>query len=97
MLKYLNEHTNEHMVHSACLENPKDRGAWKAVDYGIAQSRIQLKRLSSSCSSVRQSFVRIFSPASRIEVYGEKIHTTQYQGPLCCGKEIATHKSSFAS
>ena len=47
--------------------------------------------------SVKQSFVRIFSPAARIEVYGEKIHTTQPQGPLCFGKEIATHKSSFVS
>ena len=36
----------------SCLENPRDRGDWWAAVYGVAQSRIQLKRLSSSSSSV---------------------------------------------
>ena len=35
----------------SCLENPKDRGAWWAAVYGVAQSRTRLKRLSSSSSS----------------------------------------------
>ena len=35
----------------SCLENPRDRGAWWAAVYGVAQSRTQLKRLSSSSSS----------------------------------------------
>ena len=35
----------------SCLENPRDRGAWWAAVYGVAQSRTQLKRLSSSRSS----------------------------------------------
>ena len=33
------------------LENPGDRGAWRAAVYGVAQSRTRLKRLSSSSSS----------------------------------------------
>ena len=33
------------------LENPRDRGAWWAALYGVAQSRTRLKRLSSSSSS----------------------------------------------
>ena len=32
----------------SCLENPKDRGAWWAAVYGVAQSWTRLKRLSSS-------------------------------------------------
>ena len=32
----------------SCLENPRDRGAWWAAVYGVAQSRTWLKRLSSS-------------------------------------------------
>ena len=36
----------------SCLENPRDRGAWWAAVYGVAQSRTLLKRLSSSSSSV---------------------------------------------
>ena len=31
----------------SCVENPRDRGAWRASVYGVAQSRTQLKRLSS--------------------------------------------------
>ena len=34
----------------SCLENPRDRGAWWAAIYGVAQSRTRLKRLSSSSS-----------------------------------------------
>ena len=35
----------------SCLENPGDGGAWWAAVYGVAQSRIRLKWLSSSSSS----------------------------------------------
>ena len=34
----------------SCLENPRDRGAWWAAVYGVAQRWTQLKRLSSSNS-----------------------------------------------
>ena len=36
----------------SCLENPRDRGAWWAAVYGVAQSRTRLTRLSSSSSSI---------------------------------------------
>ena len=36
----------------SCLENPRDGGASWAAVYGVAQSRTQLKRLSSSSSSI---------------------------------------------
>ena len=36
----------------SCLENPRDRGAWWAAVYGVAQSRTRLKLLSSSSSRV---------------------------------------------
>ena len=36
------------------LENPRDRGAWWAAIYGVAQSLTGLNRLSSSSSSVPQ-------------------------------------------
>ena len=32
----------------SCLENPRDRGAWWAAVYGVAQSRTRLKQFSSS-------------------------------------------------
>ena len=40
-----------HQRWSSCLENPRDRGAWWAAVYGIAQSWTRLTWLSSSSSS----------------------------------------------
>ena len=42
---------NGNPLQCSCLENPRDGGAWWAAVYGVAQSRTQLKRLSS-CSSL---------------------------------------------
>ena len=42
---------NGNPLHCSCLENPRDRGAWWTAIYGVAQSRTQLKRLSSSSMS----------------------------------------------
>ena len=41
---------NGNPLQCSCLENPRDGGAWWAAVYGIAQSRTQLKWLSSSSS-----------------------------------------------
>ena len=41
---------NGNLLQYSCLENPRDRGAWWAVVYGVTQSRTWLKRLSSSSS-----------------------------------------------
>ena len=42
---------NGNPLQCSCLESPRDGGAWWAAVYGVAQSRTQLKRLSSSSSS----------------------------------------------
>ena len=41
-------HWRRKPLQCSCLENPRDRGAWWAAVYGVAQSRTRLKRLSSS-------------------------------------------------
>ena len=46
---------NGNPLQCSCLENPRDRGAWWAAIYGVAQSRTQLKRLSSSSKSLKHS------------------------------------------
>ena len=38
----------------SCLENPRDRGAWWAAVYGVAQSQTRLKRLSSMSMKGRE-------------------------------------------
>ena len=47
-LSYIGE-GNGTPLQCSCLENPRDRGAWWV--YGVAQSRTQLKQLSSNSSS----------------------------------------------
>ena len=42
---------NGNPLQCSCLENPRDGGAWWAAVYVVAQSRTQLKQLSSSSSS----------------------------------------------
>ena len=42
---------NGNPLQCSCLENPRDGGAWWAAASGVAQSRTQLKQLSSSSSS----------------------------------------------
>ena len=39
---------NGNPLQCSCLEYPRDRGAWWAAVYGVAQSRTRRKRLSSS-------------------------------------------------
>ena len=41
---------NGNPLQCSCLENPRDGGAWWAAVCRVAQSRTQLKRLSSSSS-----------------------------------------------
>ena len=42
----------------SCLENPRDRGAWWAVIYGVAQSRTRLKQLSMmGCVRFQKKFL----------------------------------------
>ena len=43
---------NVNPLQCCCLENPRDRGAWWAAVYRVAQSRTRLRRLSSSSSSI---------------------------------------------
>ena len=41
---------NGNPLQCSCLENPKDGGAWWAAVYGVTQSQMRLKQLSSSNS-----------------------------------------------
>ena len=48
---------NGNPLQCSCLENPRVRGTWWAAIYGVAQSRTQLKQLSSS-SSIKDFFLK---------------------------------------
>ena len=46
---------NGNPLQCSCLENPRDREAWWAAIYGVAQSWTRLKQLSSSSTTVGPS------------------------------------------
>ena len=50
---------NGNPLQGSCLQNPRDRGAWWATVYGVAQSRTQLKWLSSTSSSLFSLSMRL--------------------------------------
>ena len=50
---------NGNPLQYSCLENPRDREAWWAAVYGVAQSWTRLKRLSSS-SKLKSGGMRLF-------------------------------------
>ena len=57
LVAYLSGEGDGTPLQYSCLENPMGGGAWCAAVHGVAQSRTQLKQLSSSSSSKDQSFV----------------------------------------
>ena len=44
------EEGNGNPLQYSCLENPKDRGAWRATVHGVAKSQTRLKRLGTFSS-----------------------------------------------
>ena len=59
---------NGNPLQYSCLENPRDRGAWWAAIYGVAQSRTRLKWLSSSSSSSSKRTIAIFEVTTLISL-----------------------------
>ena len=60
---------NGNPLQCSCLENPRDRGAWWAAIYGVAQSPTRLKRLSSSSSSSSSSTIFLDSLCICVLIY----------------------------
>ena len=50
---------NDNPLQCSCLENPRDGGAWWAAISGVAQSRTQLKRLSSNSNSQNKISIKL--------------------------------------
>ena len=65
----------------SCLENPRDRGAWWAAIYGIAQSRTRLKRLSSSSILTERSYLvaqTVKNPSAMQEAWLQSLGLEDY-------------------
>ena len=52
-LSYIGEGNGDPLQYS-CLENPRDRGAWWAAVYGVAQSWTRLSDLAAAVAALRK-------------------------------------------
>ena len=48
------EHGN--LLQYSCLENPMDRGVWRAAVHGVAKSQTQLKQLNTNAGNHKLYF-----------------------------------------
>ena len=66
---------NGNPLQCSCLENPRDRGAWWAAVYGVAQSRTRLERLSSSSRASKTGLPTVvLVPHACFTPRGQPIH-----------------------
>ena len=77
---------NGNPLQCSCLENPRDRGAWWAAISGVAQSRTQLKWLSSSSSS-SMHWRRKWQPTP-VFLPGESQGRRSLAGCHLCGRTV---------
>ena len=77
---------NGNPLQHSCLENPRDRGAWWAAVYGVAQSWTRLKRLRSSSSSSAFRWVYLsFSPSPLFYFFYQQFVIKLIEQP--CGED----------
>ena len=59
---------NGNSLQYSCPENPRDRGAWWAAVYGVAQSRTRLKRLCSSSKATEHArmYIELFQQRAHV-------------------------------
>ena len=81
-------------LHSSCLENPMDRGAWRATVPGVAKSWTRLKRLSTQVNkySWKQNFSHALLDTSRRSTFF--LPPSGKQCP-CTYQEILKHSDSL--
>ena len=78
------------LLQYSCLENPMDRGAWRATVHGVAQSQTRLKWLSIHAGTgsvalglvICQVWVLFFSPNAIENGISEKKVSTHYEEVL---------------
>ena len=85
---------NGNPLQCSCLKNPGDGGACWAAVYGVSQSRIRLKRPSSSSSSVIWASLIAQLVKNLPAMQETQVQFLGRENPL--EKEMATHSSILA-
>ena len=71
---------NGNPLQCSCLENPRDGGAWWAAVYWVAQSQTQLKRLSSSSSSMSIELICHPTISSPVTLFSSALNLSRHRG-----------------
>ena len=75
---------NGNPLQYSCLENPMDRGAWRATVHGVAQNRTQLKWLSMAQVKYMFNFIRSCQTCFQSDysiLYSHKLCTSVLMSP----------------
>ena len=88
---------NGNPLQCSCLENPRDCGAWWAAVYGVARSRTQLNRLSSSSRwkvgfTLGAVLMKILGPPSLLVQLGRQWFLLQVAKSQLLGWEVTQRK-----
>ena len=62
---------NGNPLQYSCLENPRDRGAWRAAVHRVAKSQTQLKRLSMHAQCELISKYRVSKKVLQVKGYDQ--------------------------
>ena len=84
---------NGNPLQCPCLENPRDRGAWWAAVYGVTQSWIRLKWLSSSSSSSNHPYPQHPCISSSHNT-SDRINKTHKKVLFCHDNQDKTYRNS---
>ena len=65
---------NGYPLQYSCLENPLDRGAWKAIVQGVTRAGPDLVTKPATTTSTKPEVVKsVLTPGAREEIFTEKI------------------------
>ena len=81
----------------SCLENPRDRGAWWAAIYAVAQSRTRLKWLSSSTANRKHKVLSSVQLNCSIMSNSLRPHEPQHARPPCLSPTPGVYPNSCPS
>ena len=84
---------NGNPLQCSCLENPRDRGAWWPVIYGVARSQTRLKQLSSSSIQVIRASLIAQLVKNLPAMQETRVRFLSPGDPL--EKEMATHSRTL--
>ena len=89
-------HSNGNPLQYSCLENPRDRGAWWAAVYGVAQSRTRLKRFSSSSTHIWTSQAAAWAKNQPAMQESQDTQVRSLDQERCLEEATAAHSSVLA-